>query len=66
MTVYPGDILMGDCDGIIRIPPELLDDVIFQVEDIRQLEEEYLKVFAEGTDVLRRLREIGAKKDIRR
>lgn len=66
MTVYPDDILMGDCDGIIRIPPELLDDVIFQVEDIRQLEEKYLKVFEEGTDVLRRLREIGAKKDIRR
>jgi len=66
MTVSPGDILVGDCDGIIRIPPEYLDDVIFQVEDIKRLEEDYLQVFAEGTDVLRRLREIGAKKDVRR
>ncbi|MCI8422250.1 MAG: hypothetical protein HFF50_01760 [Lawsonibacter sp.] len=64
MTVNPGDILVGDCDGLIRIPPELLDDVIFQAEDIKKLEEAYTQVFLEGTDVLRRLREIGAQKDV--
>lgn len=64
MTVNPGDILVGDSDGLIRIPPEYLDDVLFQVEDIKKLEDEYQKVFHEGTDVLNRLRKIGAQKDI--
>lgn len=63
-VVHPGDILVGDADGIIIIPPAHLDAVIHQVEDIKQLEEEYLTVFREGTDVLARLRQIGAKKDI--
>lgn len=62
--IYPGDILVGDADGIIIIRPEYLDAVLYQVEDIRALEQEYAAVFEQGFDVISRLREIGKKKDV--
>ena len=65
-TIRPGDILVGDADGIIIVPEEYLEAVLFQVEDIKRLEAEYLQVFREGTDILPRLRAIGAKKDVLR
>lgn len=65
-TIRPGDILVGDADGIIIVPKEHLDAVLFQVEDIKELEAEYLQAFREGINVLPCLRAIGAKKDVLR
>ena len=27
MAVYPGDIIVGDCDGVVVIPPDIVDAV---------------------------------------
>ena len=80
VAVKNGDILVGDADGVIVIPPELLGDVVYQAEEIKSLEDEYVEafgafdVFAEGVggcsagsgDLLAKLRAIAAKKGPRR
>lgn len=67
VAVRNGDILVGDADGVIVIPPDLLDDVVYQVEEIKSLEDEYVEAFGafaegEGANLLARLRAIAAKK----
>ena len=27
VAVYPGDIIVGDCDGVVVIPPDIVDEV---------------------------------------
>ena len=27
VAVYPGDVIVGDCDGVVVIPPDIVDDV---------------------------------------
>jgi regulator of RNase E activity RraA len=27
VAVYPGDIIVGDCDGVVVIPPDIVDAV---------------------------------------
>jgi regulator of RNase E activity RraA len=27
VAVYPGDIIVGDCDGVVVIPPDIADEV---------------------------------------
>ena len=27
VAVYPGDIIVGDCDGVVVIPPDIVDDL---------------------------------------
>lgn len=66
VRVNSGDIMIGDADGVVIIPLNILDDIIYQLEDIRQLENEYLNVFEENTDVLQRLRAIGKLKSTKR
>lgn len=38
--IRPGDILVGDGDGIVVVPPERAGEVLFQVKDIAALEKE--------------------------
>ena len=38
--IYAGDILFGDDDGVIVIPKENLDEVIYQLEMIKAVEDE--------------------------
>ena len=40
VTVNPGDILMGDVDGVVVVPQDALDDVIGHVEEIKRMESE--------------------------
>jgi len=62
MRVYPGDIIMGDCDGIIRIPPALLDDICRELVQVMECEVEYAKVLqAGGEDLLPRLKAVSAR-----
>jgi 4-hydroxy-4-methyl-2-oxoglutarate aldolase len=41
--IRPGDILVGDADGIVVIPAERIEDVLFQVGDIADIEAELEK-----------------------
>lgn len=43
-NVKPGDIIVGDGDGIAVIPQARIDDVLYQVEDIAAAEAEQEKV----------------------
>ncbi len=38
--IRPGDIVVGDGDGIVVVPPERADEVLFQARDIAELEKE--------------------------
>lgn len=38
--IRPGDIVTGDGDGIVVVPPDRADDVLYQVRDIAEIEKE--------------------------
>ena len=38
-TVRPGDILVGDGDGLVVVPRERAEDVLFQARDIAEIEQ---------------------------
>ena len=38
--IRPGDIVAGDGDGLVVVPPEMVDDVLLQVKDIAEIERE--------------------------
>lgn len=38
--IYPGDIVVGDDDGVVVIPLEELDNVLFQLEMVAEVEKE--------------------------
>ena len=40
VTVNPGDVLVGDVDGVVVVPQDALDDVIGHVDDIKRMESE--------------------------
>ena len=40
VTVNPGDILVGDVDGVVVVPQDALDDVINHVDEIKRMESE--------------------------
>ena len=40
VTVNPGDVVVGDVDGVVVVPQDALDDVIQRVNDIRRQEAE--------------------------
>ena len=40
VTVNPGDVLVGDVDGVVVVPQDALDDVIGHVEEIKRMESE--------------------------
>lgn len=63
-----GDFLVGDCDGIIRIPPELLDAVCVELAEVLECERMYEDVFAkflrggiEAEKLLPKLKAVSAK-----
>jgi 4-hydroxy-4-methyl-2-oxoglutarate aldolase len=36
--VRPGDVVVGDGDGLVIVPPDRVDEVLFQARDIAELE----------------------------
>ena len=40
VTVNPGDIVVGDVDGVVVVPQDALDDVINRVNEIKRMETE--------------------------
>ena len=40
VTVNPGDVVVGDVDGVVVVPQDALDDVINRVNEIKRMETE--------------------------
>lgn len=49
MVVYPGDIIVGDCDGVVAIRPQHADAVAAAAEELCRKEAEGLKKILAGT-----------------
>ena len=47
VNVAPGDIVVGDRDGVLFIPADRLDDVIYQCEMIEQVEKEVTEAISQ-------------------
>lgn len=52
VQVRPGDILVGDINGVVVIPPEKIDEVVTEAEKIMEKEEGMKKDILAGLDVL--------------
>ena len=51
VTVRPGDVLVGDIDGIVVVPRDLAYDVLLRAEEIKRGEEKIFGWVAEGQSV---------------
>lgn len=62
IQIEPGDIVMGDCDGIICIPLRIFDQVYDEVVKVAGFEGAYAKVFElGGENMLENLKMVSAK-----
>ncbi len=52
VQVSPGDILVGDINGVIVIPPEKIDEVVTEAEKLMDKEESMKKDILSGLDIL--------------
>jgi 4-hydroxy-4-methyl-2-oxoglutarate aldolase len=52
IQVRPGDILVGDVNGIVVIPPERVDEVLAAAETILEKEEQIRADILAGMDIL--------------
>ncbi|MEE8418606.1 MAG: RraA family protein [Dehalococcoidales bacterium] len=52
VQVRPGDVLVGDINGIVVIPPEKMDEVLDAAEIIMEKEEAMKKDILSGLDIL--------------
>ena len=52
VQVRPGDILVGDINGVIVIPPEKIDEVVIETEKLMDKEESMKKDILVGLDIL--------------
>jgi 4-hydroxy-4-methyl-2-oxoglutarate aldolase len=51
VAIEPGDVLVGDQDGVVVVPQRLLDQVIARVEKIREAEKQVIA--AVGSELTR-------------
>jgi len=49
MVVHPGDIIVGDHDGVFAIRPEIADQLAKTVAEIEKKEKEIFAKIAKGT-----------------
>jgi len=49
MPVHPGDIIVGDADGIVAVPPEIAERVLASAKAIRQKEAVVMQEIEAGT-----------------
>lgn len=52
VQVRPGDVLVGDVNGVVVIPPEKIDEVLLAAEKIMGKEENMKKDILSGMDIL--------------
>lgn len=59
VTVYPGDFIFGDNDGVQVIPGEIVDEVLLRVEAIFEKENREREMLAQGMPVEQVYEEFG-------
>jgi len=64
--VRPGDIVVGDDDGVVVIPSDREEDVLYQIEELEELERGIGEVIRAGGSVTDIEREVARKKVVRR
>ncbi|MGO4607702.1 RraA family protein [Variovorax sp. 2RAF20] len=67
VAVNPGDLIVGDADGVVAVPRESTEQVVAAVQTKLELEQQFLKALSEGTvkngwvtDALRSVGVLGA------
>lgn len=67
VAVNPGDLIVGDADGVVAVPRESAEQVVSAVQAKLELEQQFLKALSEGTvkngwvtDALRSVGVLGA------
>jgi 4-hydroxy-4-methyl-2-oxoglutarate aldolase len=58
VSVQPGDVVLGDRDGVVVIPQGQLEEVVAHVDEIRRLEEETQKKIRSGMTHLSSIEEL--------
>jgi 4-hydroxy-4-methyl-2-oxoglutarate aldolase len=48
VAIEPGDVVVGDLDGVVVVPQRMLDQVIARVEKIREAEERVIATVSSG------------------
>ncbi len=51
MTIKPGDIVLGDVDGVLVVPREIAYDVLIRAEEIKENEKKIFGWVNEGQSV---------------
>lgn len=64
--VRPGDIVVADNDGVVVIPADRADDVLYQIEDIAGIEQVIGTVIAAGGSLADIEEQVARKKVVRR
>lgn len=52
VAVFPGDVILGDHDGVMVIPAEIIDDVINECEEMTLFEDYVLEKVNEGKTII--------------
>lgn len=52
VQVRPGDVVMGDCSGVVIIPKEKLDEVLVKAEELYDKEEQMVAEIRGGASML--------------
>ena len=59
VEVRPGDVLVGDVDGVVCVPQDVAEDVLERAEAKAGTEDEIREAVREGTDPLDAYHEFG-------